>query len=265
MTFQVSVVPPTVMPGNFFPNPTFELGLQSDDPLFGAPSGGWQRGGNSSSINQVLSMNSVSPTHSLALVDNDSANYGEWYLFLNVEGIAAEGDVLDVQWYQMYDTTDGNMRLSFAFLDAGNATLGNWDFNVSGQTPGWGGSLTNSSFERQLQRLVVPAGTTQMRVNFASGGLTSVTGTMLIDDLSVRVSQLQITSIHVDASGVALTWNSLPTRTYTVLFASDLSRTPTWTAVQTGLAPDSVDGLTATYVDTSAQSGAQGYYRIMQE
>lgn len=261
----VSVVPPTVMSGNFFPNPTFELGLQMDDPLFGAPSGGWQRGGSSSSIDQVLTTNAVSPTHSLALVDNDPANYGEWYLFQNVEGLLAEGDVLDVQWFQIYDTAEGNMRLSFAFLDAENATLANRDFNVSGQSPGWTGSPTNSSFERQLQRLVVPAGTTQMRVNFASGGSTSVTGTMLIDDLSVRVSQLMITSIMVDDTGVNLIWNSLPTKTYTVLFAEDLSDNPTWTPLQTGIAPDSVDGLTATYLDSAAHSGNHGYYRIQQE
>src|SRR5262249_36356318 len=71
----VNVVPPTIMAGNFFPNPTFELGLQLDDPAFGSPLGGWQRGGSASSIDQIITSNSVSPTHALALVDNDSANY----------------------------------------------------------------------------------------------------------------------------------------------------------------------------------------------
>ena len=31
------------------------------------------------------------------------------------------------------------------------------DFNVSGESPGWTGSVANSPFERQLQRLLVPA------------------------------------------------------------------------------------------------------------
>ena len=258
----VNVVPPSVLVGNFFPNPTFELGLQLDDPIFGSPSGGWQRGGSASSIDQVTVSNSVSSSHSLALVDNNAANYGEWYLFMSLTNLISDGDVLDLQWFQIYSTSDGNMRLSFAFVDAGNVTLASQDFNVNGQSPGWNGTVASSPFERQYRRLEVPVGTTQLRVNLASGGSSTVTGTMVIDDLSVRLSQPLITDVTADASGVNLTWNSVPSKTYTVLFTGALGGSPSWAPLTTGLASG---GLTTSYQDTAMHSGNQGFYRVMEE
>ena len=41
----VPPLPPTVLAGNFFPNPTFEEGVQLDNPTLGIPAGGWNRGG----------------------------------------------------------------------------------------------------------------------------------------------------------------------------------------------------------------------------
>jgi hypothetical protein len=260
----VNVVPPTVLGGNFFPNPTFELGLQLDDPIFGSPTGGWQRGGSASAIDQITSSNSVSSSHSLALIDNDDANYGEWYLFMTISNLVSAGDALDLQWFQMYNTTNGSMRLSFTFLDAGNATLASKDFNVSGESPGWKGSVSASAFDRQFNRLAVPVGTTQLRVNFASGGASSVTGTMVIDDLSVRLTEPLISDVTADANGINLTWYSAPNKTYTVLFASTLGPSMTWSPLATGLAPTSPDGLEATYVDPT-NAGKQGFYRVKQE
>jgi hypothetical protein len=261
----VNVVPPSVLVGNFFPNPTFELGLQLDDPFFGLPGGGWQRGGSASSIDQVTASNSVSTSHSLALVDNDAANYGEWYLFLTVSNLVSVGDALDLQWFQLYNVSGGSMRLSFAFLDAGNNQLAGKDFNVTGQSPGWGGTVGNSTFERQYQRLAVPAGTTQLRVNLASGGASSVTGTMVVDDLSVRLTRPLITDVTSNASGVGLTWYSAPGKTYQVLFTSALGVFSPWTVLQKGIAPDSADGLTSSYLDSTTRTGNQGFYRVVQE
>jgi hypothetical protein len=258
----VSIQPPTILPGNFFPNPTFENGDQMDNPTAAAPAGIWHRGGSDGSIDRVTTANSVSPTHSLALVDNNDSGYGEWYGFLDLTGLASGGDILDLQWYQLYSVTNGSMRLSFAFLDAGSVTLASKDFNVSDQSPGWNGGVAGSPFERQLQRLEVPVGTTQLRVNFASGGASSVTGTMVIDDLSVRVSGLLITGVTADASGVNLTWNSAPSKTYTVLFANTLGATTTWTTLTTGWPSG---GLTTSYSDTATHSGNQGFYRVVQE
>ena len=258
----VTLHPPTVLAGNFFPNPTFENGDQLDNPTAASPAGIWNRGGSDASIDQVTSLNSVSPTHSLALVDNSDTGYGEWYGFLDLAGLATGGDALDVQWYQLYNISNGNMRLSIAFLDAANATLANQDFNVTGQSPGWTGTVAGSPFERQFQRFEVPAGATRLRVNFASGGSAGVTGTMLVDDLSIRLSQPYITQTTVDTSGVNLTWYSGSTKTYTVLFASALGVGTTWTPLITGLASG---GLTTSYLDSVSHGGNQGFYRVVQE
>jgi hypothetical protein len=251
----VHVVPPTVLAGDFFPNSTFENGAQLDNPTLAVPAGGWQRGGSSSSIDQVTTNNSVSHTHSLTVLDNDTGNYGEWYLFMNLSGLVTNNDVVDIQYYQLYSITNGNMRLSFAFLDAGNNTLFGTDFNVTGQSPGWLGTIAGSPFQQQSQRLLVPVGTTQLRVNFASGGSSSVTGQMLIDDLSVRLSLPYITAVTPHGGGFNLTWNSMPSKNYTVSFTSSLSGTPTWTSLATHL-PGA--GLII-------HSGHAGYYRIVQE
>lgn len=257
----VSLHPSTVLAGNFFPNPTFENGDQLDNPTAGTPSGIWHRGGSSGSIDQVTTANSVSHTHSLSLLDNDAGNYGEWYGVLDLMGKVTEGQVLDFQWYQLYSVDSGNMRLSFAFLDAGNATLSGHDFNVIGQSSGWNGSVATSTFERQLQRLEVPAGTTQLRVNFASGGASSVTGTMVIDDLSIQVGSLLITGVTRDITGVTLNWDSLPSATYTVFFTSSLGP-PSWAPLVTGYASG---GVTTSYHDTVVHGGNSGFYRVKQE
>jgi hypothetical protein len=182
--------PPTILPCNFFPNPTFECGANLDNPSNASPAS-WSRGGNDPSIDQVTTNNSVSPTHSLALVDN-SFGYGEWYQFLPLCGIVA-GDVLQVQFFRIYHifdatgATNASMRLSLAFIDVNGFALTNTDFNAFGDSPGWTGSIATSPFERVTGTLVVPVGTVQLRANFASGGAGSVEGTIVIDDLSVAV------------------------------------------------------------------------------
>jgi hypothetical protein len=258
----VSLHPSTVLAGNFFPNPTFENGSQMDNPTAATPAGVWQRGGSDGSIDQVTTANSVSHTHSLSLLDNNPTGYGEWYGFLPLAGLAAAGDVLDFQWFQLYSVDSGNMRLSFAFLDGGNNTLSGRDFNVSGQSPGWSGSVSNSPFERQLQRLAVPAGATQLRVNFASGGASSVTGTMVIDDLSIQVGKLVIIGVTHDVGVTTLTWDSSPTATYTVLSSPSLGPTQNWTPLVTGLGSA---GVITEYDDTTSHSGNAVFYRVKQE
>jgi hypothetical protein len=204
----------------------------------------------------------VSHTHSLSLLDNNASGYGEWYMFLNLAGLVTNLDAVDIQWFQLYSTTNGPMRLSFAFLDSGNSTLFSQDFNVTGQSSGWNGSVAASTFERQFQRLEVPSGTTQLRVNFASGGSSGVTGTMVIDDLSVRLSKPLIAGIEPQVGGKNLTWFSMASKTYTVQFAATLGSSTIWTSLATGLAGA---GLTTSYLDTATHSGSAGFYRVMQE
>ena len=154
------------------------------------------------------------------------------------------------------------MRLTFAFTDAGNGQLESHDYNVSGDSPGWLGSVAASSFDRQNQRLLVPAGTVKLRVNLASGGSSLVTGLMLIDDLSVRLGKLNITGIAPDSGGFDLTWDSIPGKTYTVQFASSLGSPAVWTSLTTGLGSG---GLSTTYSDTAIHAGSAGFYRVIQE
>ncbi len=257
------LMPSTVLAGNFFPNPTFEDGSQLDNPNLGVPSGGWQQGGNNSSIDQVTTNNFVSPTHSLALLDNDANGYGEWYTFVNLAGLLSDLDAVDIQWFQIYSVTNGNMRLSFAFLDSGGNALASKDFNTSsGQSAGWAGSISASPFEQQFQRLEVPAGATQLRVNFASGGSVGVTGVMVIDDLSVRLSKPAITGGTLDSTGFTVTWNSMSSKTYTVQFSKTIGLSATWTLLTTGLTSG---GLTTSYVDAANLGQSQGFYRVIQE
>ena len=254
----VTLHPPTVLAGNLFPNPTFENGDQLDNPTAGLPAGIWNRGGGDGSIDQVSTGNSVSPTHSLSLLDNNESGYGEWYGFLTLSGVVP-GDVLNFQWFQIYSVTNGAMRLTFAFTDAGNGQLESHDFNVSGDSPGWLGSVAGSSFERVNQRLVVPAGTVKLRVNLASGGSSLVTGLMLIDDLSVALSKPQITGLVPQGGGWDLTWDSVAGKTYTVEFGSTPgSLTPLATGLVSG-------GLSTTYSDTAIHAGNAGFYRVIQQ
>jgi len=259
----VAVHPSTVLAGNLFPNPTFEEGEQLDNPTGAAPAGIWQRGGSDGSIDQVTTNNSVSPTHALALLDSNENGYGEWYGFLPLPSVAAD-DVLDVQWFQLYSVTNGGaMRLSFRFVDAANNELGTAnDFNTFGDSPGWLGSVAGSPFERQYKRLVVPAGTVKLRVNFASGGNANVVGTMVIDDLSVRLSKPVVTEFAPQAGGFDLTWFSVPNKAYTVQFAAALGSPTNWTPLATNLVSG---GLSTTYSDTAIHSGNGGFYRVIQE
>jgi hypothetical protein len=264
-------VPPTILAGNFFPNPTFEVGSLLDDPASASPAG-WTRGGSDVTIDQVTTSNSVSPTHSLSLVDNSGglgATYGEWYQYLTLSGVAAN-DVLDVQFFRIYNTTNtddftsGSMRLTFGFRDASLTSFGpEYNFEVGGQSPGWAGSVAASPFERVTGRFVVPAGTTQLSVKFASGGAETVTGTMVIDDLSVRISLPVITSITAAGGTNTITWLSMPSKLYTVQFATNLSSPTFWMPLTSGVAGDS--SLTNSYPDTVLHAGKTGFYRVVQE
>jgi hypothetical protein len=213
-------------------------------------------------MDQVTTSNSVSPTHSLSLVDN-SDNYGEWYQYLTLPTNVMADDVLDIQFFRIYSTTNGNMRLTFGFRDAGGVTSGpEYNFEIGGQSPGWLGSVAASPFERVSGRFVVPPSTAQLSVKFASGGSGAVTGTMVIDDLSVRISKPVITSITADSSGRTITWFSMPSKLYTVQFSSTLSPA-VWTSLVTGLAGDI--SLSNSYLDTASHPGNTGFYRVIQQ
>jgi len=76
-----------IVPGNFWINPTFE------SLTAGVPDN-WNLGGSDVTIDQVTTLNSVSPTHSLAVIDNSTTGYGEWYSDVSLSGIANPGDTI---------------------------------------------------------------------------------------------------------------------------------------------------------------------------
>jgi len=98
-------------------------------------------------------------------------------------------------------------------------------------------------------------------INFASGGDKTVTGTMLIDDLSVRLSVPTITDFGFQPDGFSLTWDSMPNKTYAVEFADTLGSPTVWTPLATGLASG---GFSTSYLDIAPQAGT-GFYRVVQE
>jgi hypothetical protein len=112
-------------------------------------------------------------------------------------------------------------------------------------------------------RFVVPPGTGQLSVKFASGGSGAVTGTMVIDDLSVRISKPVITSVVNDLEGRTISWLSMPSKLYTVQFASSLNLPTVWNPLITGQPGDFT--LTNSYLDSELHVGNTGFYRVVQE
>ena len=167
--------------------PTFEAGtnmnLATGTPNF------WNRGGNDTAITQVSTANSVSPTHSLAIIDN-SAGFGEWYSDFTLAGSASPGQTIGLHWHEIYSIGTGipgaEMRVTVRFLDINGNGPDN-HFVVTGNSSGWGGSLATSTFTARNQQLLVTPGAVTLRIQLASGGAEALNGQYILDDLSVHV------------------------------------------------------------------------------
>src|ERR1039457_2113513 len=168
-----------LLPNNFWVNSTFELGSNLDQTN-GTPAN-WTRGGGDTNIDQVTTNNSVSSRHSLAVVDNDVntiTGYGEWDSDVSLTGNANPGDMLDIQWFQMYHMNAAVlnpaniMRLTVQFFNASSVVVGTTDFTTIGTTnsPGWMGTIASSTFTKQNGTLLVPPGAVRMRCSLVSAG-----------------------------------------------------------------------------------------------
>src|SRR5450755_4658830 len=91
-----------LLPGNFWVNSTFESLTAGGLPV------NWNQGGNDGTICQVSTANSVSATHSLAVIDNSTTGYGEWYSDVSLSGNANPGDTIAVRWSEIYNIDPGN-------------------------------------------------------------------------------------------------------------------------------------------------------------
>ena len=91
---------PELLPGNFWPNPSFESGSNLDQTN-GVPTGWNSYNSGSSTITQVATNNYVSASHALAVVDNDPLNYGSWYSnHAPLTNTAIAGSILNLQWFR---------------------------------------------------------------------------------------------------------------------------------------------------------------------
>src|ERR1019366_3536258 len=177
------------LPNNFWPNPGFELGTNLDQTN-GVPTG-WTANTNDPvngdpTICQVTTNNSVSPTHALAVIDNEFF-YGEWDSdYFNLAGHANPGDTIIAQWYQMYSVqAGGEMRVTISFFDVNTNHINDTHAVVNGDSAGWGGTIASSTFTKFNETIIVPVGAALMTVSLISGGSPATTGIMVIDDLSV--------------------------------------------------------------------------------
>jgi hypothetical protein len=204
-------------------------------------------------------------------VDNDPNNYGQWYMSFNLPASVTNGDVLDLQWFWLYDVTNGEMRMTFTFLDTNGNNVGSDNFNTSLNGTNGGGSSTNwqgsefqpSTFDQAFQRVQIPTDAAQLQVLPTSGGAESVIGVMLVDDLSVRLSVPDIIAVTGQPGNINLTWNSMPTRTYSVLFSSTLTTNfSTWTTLATNITGSGFAPFTASYLDSTNHGPGNGFYTI---
>lgn len=260
LSFAKPAPPPDLLAGNFWINSTFEEGVQLDNPAVGLPTG-WERGGSFIQGNLVNNQTGTSPTHSIELNDTKEDAYSEWYQFWNFDGRLQAGDLLDLQWYWVYDTT-GDMRLSFVWYAADNSVAGQDHFIVRGQSPDFTGEITTSPFEKQTRQIRVPEGAVRGLLSFASGGALSVTGRIILDDLSMRVVPFSITDIRREVTGWEITWFSSPVGSYEVQ-SSDSLGADTFGPVPGGeVVLGDAENTTTSFIDPRADAPAR-YYRVL--
>jgi hypothetical protein len=160
-----------LLPGNIWPNPT----LESDVTVVGVPDF-WNRGGSNPNIESWTTTTYVSPTHAFMLNDTSTTDYGEWYS--NLLPVTGGTNYLLRYNLRYMIASNGVMRVSANFYNAGNTLLSGLNFTFSG---------TNDSWQEITQPLVVPSNATQLGLTFTSGGGLDVTGVAYLDDISLAL------------------------------------------------------------------------------
>jgi hypothetical protein len=158
------------------------------------------------------------------------------------------------------------MRVSFYFRGADDAVVGQQHFFVTDQSPGWTGDLATSPFEKRVEQVNVPADAVSILLTLTSGGPLQVTGTFIIDDLSIRppsAAGFEIASLSKVANGWQLSWNSETGKTYSVESASTLAPN-SFQPVPELQSISASDGATTTAIDDRSSLGPTQFYRVME-
>lgn len=92
---------------------------------------------------------------------------------------------IDKEWRELGEE---GMRVTVRFQNESDDIVGENNFKVLGDSPGWRGSVTNSQFLPMQQQVVVPEGAVKMVLLLVSGGPVENLGVLVIDDLKVRVT-----------------------------------------------------------------------------
>jgi signal transduction histidine kinase len=95
---------------------------------------------------------------------------------------------IDKQWK---DFGEEGMRVTVRFQNSSDDIVGENNFKVLGDSPGWHGSITNSQFLPTQQQVTVPEGAVKMVLLLVSGGPVENLGVLVIDDLKVSVTDPQ--------------------------------------------------------------------------
>jgi hypothetical protein len=209
-------------------------------------------------------LRATSPTHALAVIDTKEDGYSEWYVQTAISAFFAAGDTLDVQWYELYDTT-GQMRISFYFRGLDQSVIAQKHFLVSGQSEGWTGDLATSPFVKRNEQVAVPEGTVFVLITLTSGGPLTSTGTYIIDDFSLRPANndFGLGALVKVATGWQISWQSKPGKSYSVesaaaLVAGGFQVVP---GLESVLASDASE---TSATDTRAALGPIQFYRVVE-
>ncbi|MCB1097449.1 MAG: hypothetical protein KDN22_17890 [Verrucomicrobiae bacterium] len=161
------------------PNGTFEAGTDHD--LADGAVDDWARGGSNPALCVIAFPVPDGGNHSLAVDDDDTEGYAEWYTQLNLAGIATEGDALTLLWDETYTIEGREMRVSLVFFDSTDAVVSQNHFVTNNFSYGWNSSPQDSTYTFREEPLIVPPSATRMTLALVSGGSLETTGIMVID------------------------------------------------------------------------------------
>lgn len=165
-----------ILPGNFVPNPSFELDEDDD----GIPDD-WLKGGNNPDGDLWETDNPVSGEYHLTLLDESESSYTSWYATFPIPDDAIDAEELVMQWDWNYEITSDNagdeFRMSLAWRSEGS------DIEFTHFL----GKEDEPEYVTETIDLFVPDGADEIRLEFVTAGPQLEIGIMQIDDVSIAI------------------------------------------------------------------------------